>query len=801
MPLAAISAVSAGALAYELLLMRLYAVSQWHHVAFMIISVALLGYGASGTFLSFTGPWLRARFRLTWSANAVLFGVTAVFAFGLAQRIPFNPLEVLWAPSEFLWLGAIYLVLMTPFFFAANCIGLAFTHLSSRIGHIYGYDLVGAGVGAAGGIVVLFTFRPEQAILAVLGLGLTAAAITNFADGRRAGLRGLGLIAVIGVMLAVAGPERCSTPKISEYKPLSAALRLPAAAIVAERSGPLGLVTVVQSLKIPFRHAPGLSLNAPHGLPEQRAMFVDGAGMSTIARWRGDDPDALTYLDFMPEAAPYHLLHRPRVLVLGLSGGEEVLRAHYHNAHTIEAVEADENILRILRGSLTDFTGGRFAADKLRVHIAGGRSFLAGTDARYDLIQLPPTGVSPSGAGGFAENYLYTVEAFERYLGRLAPGGLIAVTLPLKLPPRYSLKLFAAAVRALEGFGGADPSKHLAMVRSWQTITLLVATQPLTVAHIAALKDFARARSFDLAYYPGMPRAEANRYNRLEEPHFYDGAVALLGPDRQRFMTRYKFDLHPANDNRPYPFDVFRWRSFHEKLALRAQGGMGLIDLGYPFLVATLIQAATLSSLLILAPLIVLRGRGAVAQGRFRWRVGGYFLAIGLGFLLIEITFIQRLTLFLGHPLYAVSVVLATFLVFAGLGAAVASNLIARAPDSRTAERQAVLAVAVLALVGLGFWPPLQDALMASPAAIKVPVALAFIAPLAFVMGMPFPLGLAVVAARAPALIPWAWGINGCASVIGAVLAVLLAMELGFTAVVAIAAVLYLLAAWSFGHD
>ena len=793
MPLAAISLVSAAAIAFEVLLVRLYAIVQWDHFAFMIISIALLGYGVSGTFIALARGWLLARFTAAWQVSAAAFGLSSLAAFAVAQRLPFNALAVVWEPAQLLTVAAMYLVLMVPFFFAANCVGLAFAAFGSAPGRIYRFDLVGAGVGAAAVIGALFVVDAEDGLRLVLALGFAAAGLAGLGAGRR--WRALGLAAT-GLVLAALAPADWIEPRISQYKGLSMALRVPGAEIVAARSSPLGLLAVVESPVIPFRYAPGLSLNATQEPPEQLGLFVDGEGPATIVRYDGA-PESVAYLDFMTEALPYHLLSRPRVLVLGAGGGAQVLLALYHDAAAVDAVEVDPAVVSLVAERFADFSGGIYAAEGVGLHVADARAFAAAGRAGYDLIQVPILDsftAAVGGVRGIGGSALYTREAFGDYLARLAPGGLLAVSRWLKLPPRDSLKLFTTAIAALDAAGVPDPTNRLVLVRGWKTTTLVVKNGDFTAPEIAAARVFAAARAFDLAYYPGMKRNEANRYNLLDAPFFYDGAVALLGPDREDFIARYKFDLTPATDDRPYFFDFFRWRALPELMALRTQGAAPLIEWGALILFATLAQAVVLGAALILAPLRALRGGRSGAGPRLR--IALYFLCLGLGFLFVEIAFIQRFVQFLGHPLYAVAVVLAAFLVFAGLGAGAApalERLTGRRLSALGAAATAIALVAALYLVALG---PALRWLMPLPQPAKVAIALGLIAPLAVPMGMPFPLGLGRLQARWRELVPWAWGINGCASVVSAVLATLLALHLGFSAVIALAAALYL-AAWA----
>ena len=495
-----------------------------------------------------------------------------------------------------------------------------------------------------------------------------------------------------------------------------------------------------------------------------------------------------------------------------------------HGAATIDAVELNPQLVRLVAERFSAFAGHLYERPGVRVHVAEARSFVAGGRNRYDVIQIPlldSFAAAAAGTHSLSESYVYTIEAFEQYLDRLRPGGYLAITRWLKLPPRDSLRLFATAVSALERRGIGEPGRHLALVRSWNTATLLVKNGRLSDQDTARVRRFADERAFDLAFLPGMARAEANRFNILDQADFFDGAVALLGPERDAFLRDYKFDIAPTTDNRPYFFDFFKWRALPELLERRALGGAALLDWGYLVLAATLIQAAALALLLILAPLLWLgrERREPAAADLARWRVALYFLAIGLAFLFIEIASIQRFVLFLGHPVYAIPVVLCGFLFFAGLGSGIVPTLTARLEALRARSPQrpsigaadrllrcflhvrhpalalAVAGIGTAALMHLVLALPLFRWLMPLPDALKIAVSLALIAPLAFFMGMPFPLALARVAATRAALVPWAWGINGCASVLSAVLAILLAMSLGFSAVVVIAIALYVVAA------
>jgi hypothetical protein len=362
------------------------------------------------------------------------------------------------------------------------------------------------------------------------------------------------------------------------------------------------------------------------------------------------------------------------------------------------------------------------------------------------------------------------------------------------------LRAFGTAVEALRRRGISEPGDSLAWIRGWRTTSLLVKNGRFDAAEVATIRNFCRERGFDLDWLPGIRPEDVNRFAVLERPWFYEGAAALLGSGRDAFLREYKFDVRPVTDDQPYFFNSLKLATLWELFHLPERAGFNLVEWGYPVLLATLAQAIAASVGLVLLPLLALSGRGK------RWtlpagtlpRTAVYFAALGLGFLFVEIGFINKLQLFLGHPSYAIATALAAFLIFAGLGSSASAWLAKRSGSRRRAVRLAVVGVGAFVIADLLLVADVLPALMALPSAAKMAIAVTVIAPLAFCMGMPFPLGLAATALAMPPLVPWAWAINGCASVVSAVLAPVLALHLGFSWVLLGAVALYGLAALTF---
>ena len=787
--LAAVAVLSAATLGYEILLTRLFSIVQWHHFAFLAISVALLGFGASGTFLLVLGRRIRAGIEPFLALAALGFGLSAPVSFVVAERVPFNVLDAPWSPGALGWLLVIELLLAVPFFFAATGIGRALVVFRHRLARVYAADLVGAGVGAAASVGVLYFVPAERALDFVCGLGAVAGLLALGGGGSGPGRRPLLLLCV--AVLALSGFGVTGDLRISPFKPLPRALGITGAELVETRSGPLGLVSAVENREVPFRSAPGLSLMARAPVPEQLALYVDADGPLPIVRHdRSSPPPA--YLGDLTSALPYRLVESPRVLVLGAGGGAPVLQALGAGARSVDAVELQPHVVEIVRDRFREFSGGVYEHPAVRVHVADPRAFVEASRDEYDLVQVIALGSSTAGLHALESQRLLTVEAVRAVLARLSESGVAAFTVRTRLPPRDGVRLLATVLDAMEAESSGSPGERIAWIRSWSTATLAVGRAPLSGDRIDAVRAFAGARAFDLVHVPGMAPGDANRFNVLDRPYFHEAAQRLLGGRRDAFVRDYKFDVRPATDDRPFFRSFFRWAHAREILHLSRQGGIGLLDVGYLALPAALVQAVVASAALILLPLLaVRRERG----GTHRWPALAGFFCIGLAFLMIEIAFIGRFTVILSHPVHALVVVLAGFLVFAGVG----SHLSARrgAGASITAP---VIGIAAIATVYSFLSPWLTSVLIGAPPAVKIVAAIALIAPLATLMGMPFPRALARLNAVASSLLPWAWGINGCASVIGAVLATLVAIHFGHTVVILSGVVLYAVAALFVGR-
>jgi len=772
--------------------MRLFSIIQWHHFAYMVISLALLGYGVSGSAVFVFQKVLLPRYRAMYISAVALFGATALTGFLIAQSIPFNAEEILWDLQQTWYLLTVFLLLSVPFLFAASAICMSFIAFKDSIARIYSMDLLGAGSGSLGIIFLLYIVFPLDALILITIGGLLAALIAVWE--LKLAKRSLLTLLILVMVFLVWFIKPLLVLNISPYKGLPQVLQVTGTEVVAQRSSPLGQLAVIESIRIPLRYAPGLSLNSSSEPLPQLGVYIDGES-ATVLTQATNDRSNLDYLDQVSWALPYHLSSVGKVLIVGAGGGTDILQAQYNNVKDIHAVELNPQIIRLVQQDYGDYTGHLYDQDNVKVHIAEVRDYLSANQNRYNLIQLALVDgfiASTSGVHALNESYLYTVEAIQSYLKHLEPGGYLVLSRWVKLPPRDALKLFATAVVALRESGVENPAQRLVLIRSWQTSTLLIKQGDFNLEELKSVRRFTDQRSFDIAYAPDMSLEEANRYNILSSPIFHHAASAILSDQQAQFMQQYKFNLQPATDDRPFFNHFFKWTTLPEIIQLKGRGGMPLVEWGYLVLVATLTIALLLGFLLIVVPLTFVHRDQHANRSIAYWRVVLYFFTVGMAFLFIEIALIQKFIQFLHYPIYSIAVVLTSVLLFAGIGSLVSGYL----PSRYGFKRAIVLPVLGVVVLSIGYLLFLQELFIeyaSVSTAAKIMISVALISPLAFCMGMPFPLALNSVSQYDKSLVAWAWGINGWASVISAVLATLLAVHFGFSVVIIISMLLYLM--------
>lgn len=779
---AAVFLVSAVVIGYQILLVKLFSIQYWHHFAYLIISIALLGFGSSGTFICLFRAKLESRLPAVLFALPLLILTALWLNLYFARAVDFNPLIIVWQWREVFSLLLLGLALFIPFFLGALYIGLVFTFFPGISFRIYFWNLLGSGLG---GLLMLLTFMelgPHEIIL-VISIILLAAAFIVTADRKR--LLVFPLLGCLVVLYAVT--LRHLPLPMSSYKDLSQAKLLRGAESRAEVFGPLGLVTAVSSPA--YHYLPDLSLNCPHAIPNQMGLFWDGNTVGAVNRLSGA-PGELDFMGCRTASLAYALLSMPRVFVLGAGSGTEILNALHHGANTVTAAEINSDIASLMKGPLAGESGSVYGLGNVKVQVEEGRGLLQRTRERYDLIQvalLESMGTAAAGVYALNENYLFTKEAFRLYLDRLEPGGILSLSRWIENPPRGGIKLLATAIEVLDAHGGRNAGGSLVMIRSWQTVTILVKKGAFHKAEIEAVKTFCKTRLFDLCYYPGIRQEETNRFNLVEPDYFYLAAQALLSGQGDRFIRDYPFDVRPARDDRPFFSHTFRPGMLKYYLGEEGRLYVPYMDWGYILVWVSLALLTVVSFVFILLPLPFLGP--SPATGRIPCFI--YFGSLGLAYMFIEISFLQHFIRYLFDPVFSALVVIGSFLAYSGIGSAIAGRL---REVNRGHVGAAVALIIFSAAVFLVSDPVLGNKIPLLPLWARCALCSLLIAPLAVPMGIPFPYGLHILGERAPGFLPWAWGVNGFFSVIGAAGTVLVAISFGFRTVVIAALLFYVLA-------
>jgi hypothetical protein len=779
----AVVLLSVAVIGLELAFMRVLSLRFWHHFASMVVSVALLGFGFSGAILTLVQRWFRARLRFWLSVLAFAASVSVLLS---AWAVEFVPLDVHYLPwslhAEWHHILEIELLLMLPFLVAGGFLGLVLMDRSDKIHGHYAANLVGSGIGALVSVLMMFYVSTPHLLsgLAFLCYG-AGACLTKWKDPKSA----LACVAV-GAIWVTALWSFPSEIRISPYKKLELERLKPHAELIHTEEGPLGRIDVVRGPSI-HDAPPGMSLENPYPMPQRTLVIVDGDKTHVVYAYAGKED--WRFLDYTTAAVPFAVNKPSRVLVVEPGGGAALALAHLKGSKEIDALAADRQMVDLIRNRLDEEGGKIYRIPGIHTYFETPRGYLRRTGEEYDLILIPLLDSAATG-GLYAaqENYLYTVQSFRSFFRHLKREGIFCATVPAKTPPRDGLRVFNLAVEALHN-ERLFPQDRLALIRSWETVTLMVKKDPWTTVQLRGIRDFCKSRGFDLCYLPGLKSEEANQFHVLPRPYYYEGTCALLSVQRRQYIENYLFALNAPSDDQPYFNHFLRWRHLPE-LRHQLKGSMpAFLEPGSLLMVVTLAQVAALAGALVFLPLLP---RLSTLKGvRKKGSVIAYFFLLGIGFMLLEMGFLQKLILYLAHPLYSAAAVIASFLVFAGIGSQWSTRW--RSGASWTA-RAAAFVVAALGYLYLLELDPLLALTQSWDPALRLLVTALTIAPLALAMGHLFPMGLRRVSEAVHVLTPWAWAVNGFASVLAAVSTPLLAMSIGFSRLILVALACYLAA-------
>ena len=789
--------VACGVIAFEIGLIRVLQYASWYHFAFLVITIALLGFGMSGAILSLWRGYLIRRPQTALPVLALLTAVSIPLMLQAAQLLPvsgrFLPGLV---AGQLAWWVVYWALLTVPFALGASAIGLALMSAGERLPAVYASNLIGSASGAVGVTVVMYFVEPAWLGYATGAVVLAAAWRTD----RRT--QSVGLVAsgvLTGALAVLLNPPSI---RVDDDKYLAYVNRLEAdgqAVHLARAFGPSGVVEVFGSDTF---H--DMAFMTDERMPPSMAsIVVDGHRAGSLLRI--DGTDQAEALDGTLMALPYGLAPtRPRVLLLDEVGGGNIWLARRNGAAAVDVVQSNRVLTALFSGPLADEGGAVFNLPGVALHSVEPRAFLEGTEEAFDLIQLSGMESWSAAAGGLEglnQDHLMTVEGMEAALRRLSPDGILHVSRGIQLPPRDNAKIAATVIAALRQSGIARPARsgaHMAVVRDFLGVITMVRPRPWRADEIRRLRDLCAAKNLTPVYFEGISAEELNRPDELPGPpgeegdYLYHVVRSLLSLDpgaSTDFLDEWPFHVRPATDDRPFFGNFGKIGALPDFRRVYGAGWLLRSELAFLFVLSAAVIVSLAGIVLILLPFAF---RSDIRRAPDRSTAALYFLAIGLAYLVLEIAFLSGIQRLLGDPVIGGAATVGGFLFCSGLGS-LAANRIAALPGvslARLAMVPAVMAIPVftgLILLNLygGAWP----------LGIRLVAAVALIAPLAFAMGLPFPLGLQRFQARSAALVPWAWGVNGCASVLASPLAMIIAMQWGFILTVAAAGACYVAAA------
>jgi len=757
--LAGIALSSFAALLLELALTRLFSVILFYHFAFLAISIALLGLGAGGVFAHVVKGWL-AQFE-TRRMMATLCAINAVVIPIVLEVVLHVPVSLEFSRSNFLRLTAIYLTSAVPFFVTGLQFSVIFAREHEHIPRMYGADLAGGAVACLGIVPLLdWIGGPNTIVFAAV---VAAAAGAVWAVGHRWRYVGIGLALILISLIAANHSGRWIDV-------------IYAKGLFRDRSW------------VEFARWNAISRVEVDRQGAAKAVVIDADASTYIMnadpkQWRGTEWER--NLMSAPPAVANVLRPHGEYAIIGPGGGVDVLRAVANGSPNVTGIEINPLIAdTVMRGLYADYSYHLYQRPEVHIHVSDGRSFIRNSDQQYDVVQMTLVDTwASTAAGAFAlsENSLYTEDAFREYFTHLKLDGMLAITRWEFRQPREAMRVVSVAMSALHQLGVQDTSRNFIVVSEGDLdedgipVAVLAKKTPFTAEEEKAVQNHLAANPALVGLYLPTTHKD-NPFTQL-----------IVGNDPYTFAAHYPYNIAPVNDNSPFFFFTLKLGQMFKETSLQ-HGIDWKVNLG----VAVLGMVFIISAIAVLAFLIVPLALRSSGEQRVLPLL--YFVAVGLGYILVEIAFIQRFVLFLGHPTYALTVVVFLMLLSSGAG-----SLISRRWMVQTKRCRLPLMLIIAALVIHVFvLPGILNTLVGSPFAVKLLVSAVILVPLGFAMGMPFPTGLRALASLARGenqnSVEWAWAMNAASSVLGSVLAMVIAIQFGLNITLACGAVAYVLA-------
>ncbi len=785
--------ISFSVLCYEISLIRIFSIVQWYDFAYFSISLALLGFGISGVFVYIFQSVLLKNIKSYIFRFNMAFLLSVPLCFFAYLQVPFNSLLVGIDKMQAVYFIIDTLLMMIPFFFGAAIIVIYLMLYPAD--SIYFSNLAGSASGVVGCYVLMEYVHPFNMIYIIL-IALSFSLLLSSYP-KRSGSRSISLklaVIILTFFSACCLAEFLNLIKISEFKAFSMAENLPDYRLILEKSSPQSLISVVSADG--FRKPGDLSYSYSGVIPEAFGIFYDYDNPSAIYKYDGTSED-LEKFDFLlksPAGLAHFILQgdpKKKSLILGVGGGSGILRSLITGFGTIDGVEYDKNVIEIMQDDFAVHTGEIYNLDNVMIHCIDARSYIETSKDKYQLIEIEMLDSfvsSTSGVASIKENYLYTIESFSSLWEMLSSEGILSISRWIRVPPRDSFKILNTVYDCLRMHGIKEPGGHLISIRGPLSINILLLRSRADQSIIKHTKNFCEENGFDLVYYPGISKNEINRYFIKEEADLYNGFISLLDHNsRDQFIKDYIFDIKPANDNKPYFSNFFKYPVIRNIIRKSGTRELEFSQWGYFSLLIMLVPTALISIIFIFLPLLYV-SKKTISINFQKISLLIFYFSIGLAFFFVEIVMIQKLILFLGHPVSSMTIVISSMLCFSGIGSYFSQRKIFGNLPIRPLILIILLIPATYIMINYIF-----PELIMLPYGYKAILSVMALFPVSFFMGMPFPKSLEYIKKAYPELLPWCWGTNGFASVNSIFICAIISLIYGFRTVFTLAVAAYLL--------
>jgi hypothetical protein len=761
--------VTLATITYEILLTRIFSVQFYYHFAFVAISMAMFGMSV-GALVVYARPNLfRAeKTGCHLAISAALFSWTMLLAYLIERQIP---VKGNFAFSGYAFIAVIYVVVAAPFVFSGISVCLALTRFPKHTAKLYAADLVGAAIGCLAIIIMLRLIDGPSAVAATAAIAAIGAAAFAISETR---LTTAAAVVTLIAMAAVAGASSYATRIGKPFMGILYAKNTPENDVMFEKWNHFSRITVSPNLnEVPFGW--GLSRAYFPDRPPQKELWLrmDAMAATTITNFDGNF-DEVRHLKYDVINSAHFLRPNSHVLVIGTGGDRDILSALAFKQKSVVGVEINQDILNTVNGKYGDFSGHLDRYPNVTFVNDEARSYVTRQKRSFDIIQvslIDTFAASSAGAFVLTENSLYTTNAWKIFLSKLTDRGILTFSrwyYPGR--PAEVYRLTSLATESLLQSGISDPRSHIILLESQYRPggrgtnlgvgTILVSKEPFTEQDFQAAQQLASNMNYRLLLSPVSSM---------------DPMLARIGSgqDLEGIASTYPLNIHPPDDNKPFFFNVMYLHSLFDPSVANI-GNMSHNTYAVYVLAWLAVTVVILTALCIIGPLAVTTDRALLRGSAAKFI---YFAGIGFGFMLVEISQMQRLVVFLGHPTYALAVVLFSLLVFSGIGSLSCSKV----GKSSAAVSRLVLLMAALMAFGV-ITVKITTAFAASTTPIRIAVAIALLTPLGFFMGMAFPLGMNWISDHSPELGPWLWGVNGASSVCASVMSMVIAIAYGINA-------------------